>query len=114
MIPEENPFRDAGSLPDDNTAESILYGSSYRWIKNALWAWDELESAIDLRIMELYSQILDRQFAYEVMSRNPYVIFSKSPKYNDPRKLRDVFTLRELVKCNSAVHKIQAYREKNK
>jgi hypothetical protein len=45
MIPEEaQQLQAPGLLPDRDTAEAIVYGDSYSWIKSALWAWDEMEN----------------------------------------------------------------------
>ena len=115
MSPEEPQQTQApGLLPDRETAEAIVYGDSYSWIKSALWAWDEMEDYLLRKADGLESQILDRRFALEVLTRNRYAVFAKSPQYNDPRKLQDLLTLRSLLKCVAAARRIQGFREQNR
>ncbi len=102
-----------GHLPDQDTSEAILYGEAYSWIKSALWAWDEIEDYLLRKADSLEGQIQDRQFAYEVMTRNRYVIFSKSPRFNSPQQNQDVFTLRELLKTVATISKIRGFRRAN-
>ncbi len=115
MSPEDaQQPQSPGLLPDRDTAEAIVYGDSYSWIKSALWAWDEMEDYLLRKADGLESQILDRRFAFEVLTRNRYAVFAKSPQYNDPRKLQDLLTLRSLLKCVAAARKIQGFREQNR
>ena len=115
MSPEEpRQPQTPGLLPDRDTAEAIAYGDSYSWIKSALWAWDEMEDYLLRKADGLESQILDRRFAFEVLTRNRYAVFAKSPQYNDPRKLQDLLTLRSLLKCVAAARRIQGFREQNR
>ncbi len=100
-------------LPDADTAEAILYGDAYVWIKSALWAWDEMEDYLLRKKESLLGQIQDRRFAYEVLTRNRYVIFSKSPRFNSPQQNQDVFTLREIIKTASAIQRIRECRGVN-
>ena len=101
-------------LPDADTAEAILYGGAYSWIKSALWAWDEMEDYLLRKEEMLLGQIQDRRFAYEVMTSNRYVIFSKSPRFNSPQQNQDVFVLRDLIKTAATLRKIREYREVNR
>ncbi len=102
-----------GSLPDANTAEAILYGKAYSWIKSALWAWDEMEDYLLKKADSLDSQIMDREWAYEVMTHNRYMIYARSPPVNEVQHLKDLFTLRSLSKCLAGIYKIREYREQN-
>ena len=105
---------DTGSLPDMNTSEAILYGPAYTRIKSMLWAWDEMEDYLINKADSLESQIMDREWAHEVVRYNRYLIFARSPPVNDPNKLRDLFTLRSLCKCVAGLRKIDEYRRQNK
>lgn len=111
--PEATQPAGTGSLPDSNTAEAILYGKSYMWIKSALWAWDEMEDYLLKKADSLDSQIMDREWAYEILAHNRYMIFARSPPVNEVAHLKDLFTLRDLWKCLSGIHKIREYREQN-
>ncbi len=104
---------ESGSLPDSNTAEAILYGPSYGWIKSALWAWDEMEDYLIRKADSLDSQIMNREWAYSVMTGNRYLVFARSPPVNEVSKLKDLFTLRALCKCVAGLHKIGEYRRQN-
>lgn len=103
----------SGSLPDSNTAEAILYGPSYTWIKSALWVWDEMEDYLLRKADSLESQIMDREWAYDVMRHNRYLVFARSPPVNEVSHLKDLFTLRSLCKCIAGIRKIGEYRKQN-
>jgi len=109
----QEPPAGAGSLPDSNTAEAILYGPSYSWIKSALWVWDEMEDYLLRKADSLESQIMDREWAYKVMTSNRYLIFARSPPVNEVAHLKDLFTLRSLCKCIAGIKKIGEYRRQN-
>ena len=109
----QEPPTGAGSLPDSNTAEAILYGPSYSWIKSALWVWDEMEDYLLRKADSLESQIMDREWAYKVMTGNRYLIFARSPPVNEVAHLKDLFTLRSLCKCIAGIKKIGEYRRQN-
>lgn len=102
-----------GSLPDMNTSEAILYGPAYTEIKSIQWAWDEMEEYLLRRADSLDSQIMDREWAFDVITHNKYLIFARSPPVNDPNKLRDLFTLRNLCKVEAGLKKIEEYRNQN-
>ncbi len=103
----------SGSLPDTNTAEAILYGKSYPWIKSALWVWDEMEDYLMRKAEQLDGQIFDREWCYRVMKYNRYLIYSRSPPVNEVSHLKDLFTLHDMVKCAAGIRKIEEYRRKN-
>ena len=107
-IPQES-----GSLPDSNTAEAILYGPAYSRIKSILWAWDEMEDYLIRKADSLNGQIMDREWAYNVIRYNRYLLFARSPPVNEVSKLNDLFTLRSLCKCVAGIHKINEYRRQN-
>ncbi len=102
-----------GSLPDMNTSEAILFGPAYTKIKSINWVWDEMEEYLLRRADSLDSQIMDREWAYDVLMHNKYLIFARSPPVNDPNKLRDLFTLRNLCKVEAGLKKVEEYRNQN-
>lgn len=110
---QDQSLSGSGSLPDSNTAEAILYGPSYTWIKSALWVWDEMEDYLLRKAESLESQIMDREWAYDVMRHNRYLVFARSPPVNEVSHLKDLFTLRSLCKCVAGIRKIDEYRKQN-
>lgn len=113
FVQQDHVAEGSGSLPDSNTAEAILYGPSYSWIKSALWVWDEMEDYLLRKADSLESQIMDREWAYEVMRHNRYLIFARSPPVNEVSRIKDLFTLRSLCKCLAGIRKIDEYRKQN-
>lgn len=113
FVQQDHVTEGSGSLPDSNTAEAILYGPSYSWIKSALWVWDEMEDYLLRKADSLESQIMDREWAYEVMRHNRYLIFARSPPVNEVSRIKDLFTLRSLCKCLAGIRKIEEYRKQN-
>lgn len=111
--PQDPVVSGSGSLPDANTAEAILFGPSYTWIKSALWVWDEMEDYLLRKADSLDSQIMDREWAYDVMRHNRYLIYARSPPVNEVSHLKDLFTLRSLCKCIAGIRKIDEYRKQN-
>lgn len=108
MFPQESEL-----LPDSNTAQAITYGSSYQVMKDTLWAWDAMEDNLIHRSQELESQLMDREWCYDVLRRNRYMIFAQSPQVNEIEHLKDLQTLRQLCKVQAAIHKIDEFRQKN-
>ena len=100
-------------LQDENTSEAILYGPAYGWIKNVLWIWDEIEEYLCRKADSLDSQIIDREWSYEVVTHNPYLIQARSPPVNEVDHLNDLFTLNSLRKCLVAIKKLKEYRKQN-
>lgn len=100
-------------LQDENTSEAILYGPAYSWIKNILWIWDEIEEYLRRKADSLDSQIIDREWSYYVMTHNPYMIQARSPPVNEVNRLNDLFTLKSLTKCLTAIRKLKEYRKQN-
>lgn len=104
-------------LPDKNTSRAILYGDSYKRAMASQWTWDSITDCENRRIDELISQINDTEFAARITSL-PYeqqlaIIFSKHPMFDDPMKLKDLMTLREIMRCGSSKKAIQMYRTRN-
>lgn len=100
-------------LQDDNTSEAIVFGPAYSWVKDVMWIWDEIEEYLRRKADSLDGQIMDREWAYDVMVHNPYLINARSPPVNEVSRLNDLFTLRSLCKCLAAIDKIAEYRKQN-
>ena len=105
--------QDSELLPDTNTAQAISYGPAYDDMIGIMWAWDSMEDHLMQVSQSLESQLMDRQWCYEVLKRNRYLIFARSPPVNEVQHLRDLQTLRQLCKVQAALHKIDEYRQKN-
>ena len=97
-------------IPDDNTSEAIMYGPAYKFAKSSKWYLDELEENADDRIEELIDQIIDLEWAAMVMNRNPRLIFARNPPVSDPDKIRDLWTLRQIVNYGSSKPMIEVFR----
>lgn len=97
-------------IPDDNTSEAIMYGPAYKFAKSSKWYLDELEENADDRIEELIDQIIDLEWAAMVMNRNPRIIFARNPPVSDPDKIRDLWTLRQIVNYGSSKPMIEVFR----
>lgn len=100
-------------LQDDNTSEAIVFGPAYSWVKDVMWIWDEIEEYLRRKADSLDGQIMDREWAYDVMLHNPYLINARSPPVNEVSRLNDLFTLRSLCKCLAAIDKIGEFRKQN-
>ena len=105
------------SLPDKNTSRAILYGDSYKRAMASQWTWDSISDCENRRIEELIGQIIDTEFAARITSL-PYeqqlaLIFSNRPIFDDPSKLKDIMTLREIMRCGSSKKAIQMFRARN-
>ena len=97
-------------IPDDNTSEAIMYGPAYKYAKSSKWYLDELEENADARVEELIDQIIDLEWAAMVMNRNPGLIFARNPPVSDPDKIRDLWTLRQIVNYGSSKPMIEVFR----
>ena len=101
-------------IPDEYTAEAIMYGSAYRFYKSATYYWDQVEDQLKHDIESLKGRIRDRQFAAFIMSSSPYTIFSNPPPFDEPDKIRDCWTLREIVRKGTALYDLQLRRTENR
>ena len=101
-------------IPDEYTAESITYGSAYRFWKSAKYYWDQVEDQLRHDIDDLKGSIRDPRFAAFIMESNRYAIFANPPPFDDPNKIRDCWTLREIVRKGTALYDLQLRRTENR
>lgn len=117
MTDEQDSFtffqQESELLPDLNTAQAISFGPAYEEMTGIMWAWDSMEDHLMQVSQSLESQLMDRAWCAEVLRRNRYMIFARSPPVNEVQHLRDLQTLRQLCKVQAALHKIDEYRQKN-
>ena len=114
MIEEERPtgITDPDMLPDVNTAEAVRYGSAYRFHKNSQWIWSMIEDNLASRLSGLESQIMDTDFALDIMKNNRSIIRSPRPPFT-ARQNRDIFTLRDWARLKNTLDQIDRFRMKN-
>ncbi len=94
---------------EDNSGPVVLQDEN----TNVLWIWDEIEEYLCRKADSLDSQIIDREWSYEVVTHNPYLIQARSPPVNEVDHLNDLFTLNSLRKCLVAIKKLKEYRKQN-
>ena len=104
-------------LPDKNTSRAILYGDSYKRAMASQWTWDSITDCENRYVEELMNQIIDVEFAARITSM-PYeqqmsIIFAKHPLFDDPTKLKDLMTLKEIMRCGGSKKAIQMFRTRN-
>ena len=99
-------------LPDINTAEAVRYGSAYGFLKNSEWLWSAIEDYLTRKLRGLQSQIMDRDFAYYIITKNPSVLRTPTPPFK-PDQNRDVFTLRDYARVKGALMRLPEFRKKN-
>lgn len=97
-------------LPDDNTSEAIMFGPAYKYAKSSKWYLDELDDTMDERIEELKSQLIDREFCAAIMRRSPMMIYARNPPVSEPDKIRDLWTLRQIVNYGSAKQNVKVMK----
>ena len=100
-------------IPDEYTAESVMYGSAYRFWKSAKYYWDQVEDQLRHDIEDLKRQIRDPKFAAFIMTNRQYAIFSNPPPFDEPDKIRDCWTLRDIVRKGTALYDLQLRRREN-
>lgn len=97
-------------LPDDNTAEAVMYGPAYKYAKSAKWYLDEVDEEIDRRIEELKSELNDIEWCAGVLRMRPMLIYARDPPVSDPSKIRDLWTLRQIVNYGTAKRDLKLER----
>ena len=97
-------------IPDDNTSEAVMFGPAYRFAKSSKWYLDEVDEYIDQHIQELIDQLEDLEWCAYVMRRSPRMVYAREPPVNDPSKIRDLWTLRQIVNFGSAKQIVKVQR----
>lgn len=112
ITPEEEDRNGLITIPDQNTSEAITYGSKYLFAKSTKWFWDSLEDEERKQIEELKRKIIDPEWAAYVLKNRRDMIFS-NPYLDNIDHIRDLRTIREIVKRGTALEDIQFRRESN-
>ena len=103
---------DPDMLPDVNSAEAVRYGSAYRFHKASQWVWSMIEDNLVNMLAGLESQVMDTDFALEIMKHNPSIIKSPHPPFT-ARQNRDIFTLHDWGRLKSVLSQLGRFRKKN-
>lgn len=101
-------------IPDDNTSEAIVYGSQYKFAKSSKYFWDETEDVMDKEIVKLMRKIKDPEFALYVVRNRPDMIWANNPPVPEPDKIRDLWTLRQIIGWGTGKELLDVYRRENK
>lgn len=100
-------------IPDENTSEAIMYGSQYMFAKSSKYFWDQTQDIMDREIRRLIESIRDPEFALFVVKHRPDMIHSTEPPVNEPDRIRDLWTLRQIVAWGTGEELLEVYRTEN-
>ncbi|MFA6804228.1 MAG: hypothetical protein WCR24_07065 [Candidatus Methanomethylophilaceae archaeon] len=100
-------------IPDTNTAESIMYGSKYRFAKSSKFYWDSVEDYLIKLQKEMTLDIIDPAFCEYVVKRNPMMIYASEPPVDSVDRIKDLHTLRILLNVKKALHDVEIRRTEN-
>ncbi len=109
----ESTYTVIDPIPDDSTSEAIAYGSQYRFAKSSKYFWDETEDVMDKEIVKLMRKIRDPEFALYVVRNRPDMIWANNPPVPEPDKIRDLWTLRQIIGWGTGKELLDVYRREN-
>lgn len=112
-MPTEPSFPVITEVPDENTSEAVMYGSKYLFAKGSKYFWDAVEDQLVKEIREYKARIRDPEYAAWVMRNNRNLPFFTSPPVDDPAKLKDLLTLKEIIKRGTGLGRVRINRKKN-
>lgn len=101
-------------IPDENTSEAIMFGSQYMFAKSSKYFWDQTQDLMDREIGKLMASIIDPDFALFVVKHRPDMIYARQPPVNDPDKIRDLWTLRQIIAWGTGEELLDVYRTENR
>ncbi len=100
-------------IPDDNTSQAIAYGSMYKFAASSKFLWDETEHLMDKEILALMRKIKDPEFAIYVVTKRPDMIWATNPPVPEPDKIRDLWTLRQIIGWGTGKEILDVFRREN-
>ncbi len=100
-------------IPDTNTAESIMYGSKYKFAKSSKFYWDSVEDYLIKLQKQMTVDIIDPAFCEYVVKRNPMMIYASEPPVDSVDRIKDLHTLRILLNVKKALHDVEIRRTEN-
>lgn len=99
---------------DDNTSESIMYGSSYKFVKSSKYYWDAMEYEVANQIEYMKTMLLDLRFCrWAILPENRDMIMMDVPPVDTVQKIRDLRTLKEIWKLGTVLRDIDVRRTEN-
>ena len=90
-----------------------MYGSQYMFAKSSKYFWDQTQDIMDREIRRLIESIRDPEFALFVVKHRPDMIHSTEPPVNEPDRIRDLWTLRQIVAWGTGEELLEVYRTEN-
>lgn len=112
-MPMSEPISVITPIPDRNTSESIMYGSAYLFGKSATYYWDSVEDQLRREIAQLKHLLRDDKFCSWVVNVNPMLMFMPNPPVDTIEKIRDLRTLKEIVKRGTSLREVEVRRTEN-
>ena len=109
----DDGFHVINPIPDDNTSKAIAYGSQYKFATSSKYFWDEMEHIMDREILSLMRKIKDPVFASYVVRERPDMIWATNPPVPEPDKIRDLWTLRQIMGWGTGKEMLDVYRREN-
>ncbi|WP_414594838.1 hypothetical protein [Candidatus Methanoprimaticola sp. MG2] len=100
-------------IPDENTSEAIMFGSQYMFAKSSKYFWDQTQDIMDREIVKLLASIRDPEFAVFVVKHRPDMIYATDPPINEPDRIRDLWTLRQIIAWGTGEELLEVYRTEN-
>lgn len=101
-------------IPDEYTANAIMYGSAYTFQLSSKFYWDQVQDQLEQDIERLKRKLINREFAAYVMNNAQHMVFANPPPSNNPDEIRDLWTLREIVRKGTALRQLDMRRMENR
>lgn len=101
-------------IPDEYTADAIMYGSAYTFYLSSKYYWDQVQDQLEQDIESLKGKLRNKEFAAYIMNNAQYMIFANPPPSNNPDEIRDLWTLREIVRKGTALRNLEHRRMENR
>lgn len=101
-------------IPDEYTADAIMYGSAYTFYLSSKYYWDQVQDQLEQDIESLKGKLRNKEFAAYIMNNAQYMIFANPPPSNNPDEIRDLWTLREIVRKGTALRNLELRRMENR
>ena len=109
----DSSFTVIDPIPDDCTSQAIAYGSHYKFATSSKYLWDETEHIMDQEMVKLMRKIKDPEFALYVVRNRPDMIWANNPPVPEPDKIRDLWTLRQIINMGTGKELLDVYRREN-
>ena len=101
-------------IPDEYTANAIMYGSAYTFQLSSKFYWDQVQDQLEQDIERLKRKLINKEFAAYVMNNAQHMVFANPPPSNNPDEIRDLWTLREIVRKGTALRQLDMRRMENR